>query len=184
MDKEALIAARKEYDRAEEFNKKLFKAVGNKDHFNEFQNAWSSLLLSIGRIYTKLEQGSKSSPKSRAWWARKLYERRHDELLCYLWHARNAEEHTLREATERVEITHTGFRRRERPIGQTARPNPLFETVEETSVNFWLVDVVDRGKIYKAPRKRGELNITPIGVAGEALRYVSSMLTEAEELAK
>jgi hypothetical protein len=183
MDREALIAARKEYDRAQEFNKKLQASVGA--DFREFQNAWSSLLLSIGRIYTKLEQGSKSSAKSRAWWGRKLYERRHDELLCYLWHARNVDEHTLSEVTKRVGTTHRGIRPVKRPIGEIAGPLTTgFEIIESSSVSFWLLDVVDRGKVYKAPRKYGELYITPIGVANVALDYVSSMLAEAEKLAK
>jgi len=35
------------------------------------------------------------SSKSKVWWGNKLHERRTDPLLRYLWHARNADEHTL-----------------------------------------------------------------------------------------
>jgi hypothetical protein len=46
-------------------------------------------------IYSKLEQGAKTSGVSAAWFGRVKHTRKRDQLLSYLHHARNTEEHGL-----------------------------------------------------------------------------------------
>jgi hypothetical protein len=51
--------------------------------------------MAAGGIYAKLEQGSRTNGRSRAWYGRIKNVRKNDELLSYLHHARNSEEHGL-----------------------------------------------------------------------------------------
>jgi hypothetical protein len=67
--------------------------------------AWFDFLLAVGGLYAKIEQGAKGCPQSEGWFGRKKNERKKDELLRYLHHARNAEEHGIESTTlERTEI--------------------------------------------------------------------------------
>jgi hypothetical protein len=50
---------------------------------------------SFERIYSKLMAGKKGHPKSEAWFAQKLEDRKNDPLLYYIHRSRNADEHTL-----------------------------------------------------------------------------------------
>jgi hypothetical protein len=98
MDKHALEMAQVEFDRA-------FQAMtdlGAADHFAEIERHWSAFLVAAGRVYTKLEQGSKSNLKCSEWWGRKIHERRCEPLLAYVWHARNADEHGIKKSPERI----------------------------------------------------------------------------------
>src|SRR5262249_4911621 len=95
MDRKAFIAARTEFDRA---HQSLIE-LGASNNFAEIERCWTSFLVSAGRVFTKLEQGQKHSAKSRAWWSKKVHQRRTDPLLCYIWHARNADEQTIAPVT-------------------------------------------------------------------------------------
>lgn len=57
--------------------------------------AWWTFLVCASAIYSKLEQGAKGCGKSQAWYGRKKQERKKDELLSYIHHARNSEIHGL-----------------------------------------------------------------------------------------
>jgi hypothetical protein len=85
MDKKAVDAARNEYDRAAE----CASIIRTSPDFLAIQSAWKSFLTSHHRVY------SSKSPKSYAWWGRTVCQRRRDALLRYLFHARNADEHTM-----------------------------------------------------------------------------------------
>ena len=61
----------------------------------EIQTAWSNFLLAANNIYSKLEQSAKANGKSKAWFGRVKHIRKTDELLSYIHHARNSEEHDL-----------------------------------------------------------------------------------------
>jgi hypothetical protein len=101
VDPRAIDAARIEYQRAGQ----SAATIRASNDFAEIQSAWASYLVHSGRIFTKLEQGSKGDNKSKAWWGKKLHERRTDPLLRYLWHSRNADEHTLQQITEMKEAS-------------------------------------------------------------------------------
>jgi hypothetical protein len=138
MDKKALHLARVEFDRA-------FQSItdlGNSEYFAEIEMHWSAFLVSAARVYTKLEQGTKSRPTTYAWWGRKLHDRRTEPLLTYIWHARNADEHGL----EKVTSKHPGAFKLVPPDG-----NQAFGEVQVTYPHIQLVEVVDRGSRYPVP---------------------------------
>lgn len=70
-------------------------------NFDTFEAAWTDFLQAANTVYTKLEEGSHSDGKSKAWYGRMKHERRKDELLNYLHHARNSDEHTIAAVTAR-----------------------------------------------------------------------------------
>ncbi len=61
--------------------------------------AWWAFLVAAAGIYAKLEQGAKGNGRSEAWFGRVRHLRKNDELLSYIHHARNAEEHGLDSST-------------------------------------------------------------------------------------
>jgi len=61
----------------------------------EFEDAWTDFIMATGSIYSKLEQGAKSTGVSNAWFGRIKHQRKNDELLSYIHHARNSDEHGL-----------------------------------------------------------------------------------------
>jgi hypothetical protein len=63
--------------------------------------------MAVGGFYSKVEQGAKGHGPSEAWFGRKKHERKKDELLSYLHHARNSEEHSLEGSTEKTPIRAT-----------------------------------------------------------------------------
>src|SRR6266404_5541572 len=154
MNPRAVDAARTEYQRAEQSG----ASIRTSNDFSEVQSAWTSFLVHAGRIFTKLERGSKNDNESRAWWGKKLHERRTDPLLCYLWHARNAEEHTLQQITEmnetsvkNVEPTQRDLDRFNRAVANEKRPFVPLGLVEVVWAHIKMLDVVDRGITYPAP---------------------------------
>ena len=60
-----------------------------------FADEWYIFLTSLKNVYTLLETGAKSSAQSRQWFGRKAKERRGDQLLHYIFQARNDEDHGL-----------------------------------------------------------------------------------------
>jgi hypothetical protein len=114
-----------------------------------------------------------------------------ETLLRYLFHARNADEHTIEEITgedeTRIMITEPNPRTAaamER--GLIGRPNgPILLTTEIVFKNLRLMDVVDKRNRYEVPKDHlGAPIIDPIPaiVARLGLAYLDSMLKEAGEL--
>jgi hypothetical protein len=83
--------------------------------FGEFADNWYVFLTSAKNVYTVLEQGSKVSPQSRQWFGMKKQVRISDEMLQYLYEARNDDEHGLENSVaykpERhiIGINHPGY---------------------------------------------------------------------------
>lgn len=186
MDKKAVEAARKEYDRTAEY----VSIITTSPDFLAIRSAWKAFLTSHHRVFTKLELGSKSAKKSYAWWGHKVCQRRKDALLRYLFHARNADEHTIEEITgqheTRTMITEPNPRivaTMERGYG---RPNePILQTSEVVLKNLRLTDIFDKGDRYEVPKDHLGAPIMdpiPATVAGLGLVYLNSMLKEASEL--
>lgn len=86
-----LKAAKERLERVSAALGRLEKATKQKER----ETAWSDFLLASHAFYSKLEQGAKGCPQSVAWFGRKKYERRTDELLRYIHHARNSDDHGL-----------------------------------------------------------------------------------------
>ena len=97
MDPKAVIQAGERLDKANRAVKELHAATD----FISADAAWTDLLTEAQTIFAKLEQGSKASGKSQAWFGKKKAEQRNDPLLRYIKFARNSEEHGLDRSTIR-----------------------------------------------------------------------------------
>ncbi|MBA3729484.1 MAG: hypothetical protein H0W92_01555, partial [Sphingomonas sp.] len=70
------------------------------EEWGDFESAWTRLIVSLNTVYSILEQSVKGYPKSYAWFGAEKHNRRVDEVLSYLHHARNANEHGIRQILE------------------------------------------------------------------------------------
>ena len=61
----------------------------------QYVDTWYLYLVAAKGVYTALEQGAKISGHSRQWYGAMKKQRRDDELLQYMFQARNDEEHGL-----------------------------------------------------------------------------------------
>lgn len=59
------------------------------------QDEWWKFVTSANAVFSKLEQGAKSSSRSRSWYAKIKGIRRRDSLLAYIRQARHSELHSI-----------------------------------------------------------------------------------------
>lgn len=166
--------------------------------FEAFTDTWFSFLTAYKSIYTALEQGAKVSAQSRQWFGSKSSERRGDELLQYLYQARNDEEHGLENATKavpgratleivvpdslQIDLSNVAFH------GNTARLSngDTARVIENIPPHVILVPVQDRGRNeYRSPTTHLGIPIqdaSPLGVARLAQTYMERVVKEAEGL--
>jgi len=190
MDKRAVDAARTEYGRAVE----SAAAVATAIDFQVLEKNWTAFLVAAGRVFTKLEQGAKVAPKSKAWWGKQVHQRRTDPLLAYLWHARNADEHTLQQVTElhpgnatMVDPTKEDVAALKYAMEKETRPWVPLELVEWVPQHVMLLPVKDRGVLYQPPSAHLGTQITstsPARTAELALAFLDTMVEEADELSR
>lgn len=64
---------------------------------------WSDILIHGNRVFTRLEQGAKNT--SKGWFDRKKHLRKNDQILAYMLHARNVDEHGIRRVYNVEEMT-------------------------------------------------------------------------------
>jgi hypothetical protein len=188
MDKKAIVAARIEYNRATE----SLTAIATANDFTAVETHWAAFLVAAGRVFTKLEQGAKLLDKSKAWWGNQLHRRRTDPLLRYLWHARNADEHTLQDVTQRhhgsakiVEPTKEEIAALNQALEKETRPWTPLGMVEWLPDHVELLPVVDRGVRYDPPASHlGNpiVGSSPAHLAELMLTYLDAMVKEADEL--
>lgn len=74
--------------------------------FEETEIAWSDFLAAHHTVFAKLEQASKKDNTTRNWFNLVKNERRTDELLKYVHHARNSDEHGIEDVTVRIGRAH------------------------------------------------------------------------------
>jgi hypothetical protein len=182
LDKTAIDAARTEYTRAAD----SLAVVATTNDFPTLEKHWASFLVSAGRVFTKLEQGAKVSSKSKAWWGNNLHQRRTDPLLRYLWHARNADEHTLQRINQLqaaqaqgIEPTKEDIDQLERAMKNETRPWAPLGVVLWTPEHVLLLPVLDRGVRYDPPKEHlGKPidNGSPAHIGGIALAYCTLLL--------
>jgi hypothetical protein len=189
MNKTAVEGARSCLDRA----KAAVTAMEYADSFDKMEDAWTDFLVMGNRVYTRLEQGSKTDGKSVAWFGRKKHERRKDPLLRYIKNARDADEHGLEKVTERqpgsigvklgggepvhVEEGHiiSGPSGVDMSFKLRDSAAPVSISVNPASVR--LVEVTNYGDKYQPP---GSTN--PIAVAQKAVTFLEALIAEAENL--
>lgn len=76
-------------------------ALRSAENADGMDAAWLEFIRSASRFYSTLEQASKVHGKAKAWFGRQKHVRKNDELLSYIHHARDVEEHGLRHITSR-----------------------------------------------------------------------------------
>ena len=158
--------------------------------------AWSDFLVHYHRVFTRLHQATKGGP-DKGWFDRVKHERSTDELLSYLMHARNADEHGLERVTGN---TYASFVMGMPPPGQTIRnvsvvmnkngemevdwgdsPRPKFW--QTTAAKATLVPVTDRGITYRPPTSHLGQPLTDtslLHVAERGLAYIEALVAAAE----
>ena len=177
--------------------KTAVEAMEDSADFWSFGRAWSDFLIAASGIYSKLEQGAKVNGSSVGWFGRKRHDRKTDELLRYIHHARNADEHGLAPTT-RVDpggfaIGGGGSYRFDGTIGSgggnlavihLGGPPPRLEI---TSPSIRLVTVLDERHGDQYPPPSRHLGVTlpdnsPLAVAKHGLTYLSNLIAEAGKL--
>jgi hypothetical protein len=195
MDSTAVEQAKTRLNKAE----KALEALKTATNFAEAEEAWTDFLLAAATIYSKLEQGSKSSGKSSGWFARKKKERKDDPLLRYLHHARNSDEHGIESVVSRLQQgsqifgKNLKFGEREpvkiQKLDETTR-QPIGEAVDGfyAAATIRLVRVHDRryNDFFDPPpthlRKPDQYYEEPHDVGVVGLGYLKGLISEAEAL--
>lgn len=199
MDQKAISKARA---RLETASQQLDQAR-HAQNYEAFEGAWYLFLSAYKTVYNVLEQGAKSSAESRQWFGGKKKERRNDDLLQYLFQARNDGEHGLGDVTElspghlRVGTLKPGYSQaiqlslRVDASGhishldtQSLDGKPV--RVEQRGPHAILTPVTGRGgEKYDLPKKHlGEEleSQDPADVGALGLRYLISLVEEAQRM--
>lgn len=171
-------------------------------NYESARRQWYEFLSCSNAVFSVLEQGSKGSGKSSAWFGTKKHERKNDPLLCYLLHARNADEHNVPSVTgldrQKIVMVEDG-----EPIAEitdmVGNQGTFLALSNEASPDLTkinglriyperakLIRVRDRGVDYDPPTEHVGSTISdsaPIAIASSAVRYLESLVAEAEALA-
>lgn len=178
---------------------KAIRELQTTSDFEGFRDVWSQFLTAAKGIYTVLEQGAKASPQSQTWFASKTAERKGDELLKYVFHARNDDEHGLGAIAEEqpgslgIGKNKAGFSNAIRINGEIGPGKVLNVTsmdgkpilVEHRPRRPMLLPVRDRGVIYPLPKVHlgDEVDgAAPVPVAMCMAAYLQAMVAEASSL--
>jgi hypothetical protein len=151
MNRKAVEAARIEFNRAWD----SVQALGAATDDEQIQTHWAAFLTAASRMFNKLKAGAKACPQSKQWYDAQARQRQDDQLLCYIWHARNVDEHGLEFVTRKQpgsirEVPPTPEEREafERTKGDRPAAMTGHAVVEITGPHVRLLDVMDRGVRY------------------------------------
>lgn len=172
---------------------------------SDVADAWEDFLQAAAKVYEKLKAAAQGDAKSWAWFGKRLDERRDDDLLAYIHHARNAEFHGIADIVSQsagitaisfenspndsVSIEHMVFRDGVMSIKLGEGEAPPVVRVQPPYIK--LEGVWDRipgtkeRKFYPAPKAhlgRGLQTDSAAEIAELALSYLSAMVEEAESL--
>jgi hypothetical protein len=148
------------------------------------EDAWEEFVLAAGSFYSAIEQGSKKTAKSKAWFAKKKHERRTNPMLRYIHHARNAEEHGLARITGRfnskIELSPGGSVTVESDGKKTWKVVDSEGEIKYANDIVGLVPVKDDrfGDVFEPPDEY-QGSDGPILLAKQTLDYLEEMHREA-----
>lgn len=170
---------------------------GREDEWFTFLRAWKG-------IYTTLEQAVKGDSKATMWFGQQNAARRKDQLLQYMYQARNDDEHGLTRTTARepghisfgraidpsrsVHIGRLEFRSHGEQLtiidgGGHSNFDPYVEVVPE-HLKLMPVKDRDRSTTYNPPSQHlgqpFDDGTDPVIVAQAALKYAENLLRDAE----
>jgi hypothetical protein len=180
--------------------KARLKDLESSKSYEASRRHWYDFLVSSNSVFSILEQGAKGHNQSENWFGKRRRQRKNDRLLCYLHHARNAEEHNIPSVTEmdRQKIVMVADGKPvaavENMVGKSGTYRQLTEQAPElqkiTEMRIYperakLIDVRDRGVDYATPVEHLGAVIednTPIEVARLMVQYIEKMTDEARSL--
>jgi len=174
---------------------KSLKEIKESKTYEEFVDLWFTYLVAIKNIYTVLEQGAKSTPQDRQWFGAIKAKRKNDELLQYLFQARNDDGHGVNLVTnyvkEKVVITGvtkvtiedgviSGFSEDGKPVpAEHTLPHARLSTVSGRSNDKYPPPTEHLGNSIGNPNAIG----FPITVATLGLEYFTQLVSDAESRA-
>lgn len=172
--------------------------------FEDLEDDWFVFLRAWKAIYTMLQEGANGFPRSEMWFGQQNAFRRKDQLLQYLYQARNDDEHGLVDTTKRrAPSASWGHRIGAGPVHITnlhirgnggGLPTITYGTATGVDPSWrfipgkvFLVPVKDRNaKVYNPPRKHLGIDyvngLNPTAVAESGLRYTAHLLEEVRAL--
>lgn len=180
------------------------EALKRSKSFADSERAWSKFIAASSTVYSKLEKGSKGNVKCEPWFGRVKHERKKDQLLRYVHHARNADEHGITDITKRsgARLVLQGTLRHGAPPsasvanGERAlwltniRGTKPDGAIDFTPAQVRLVTVFDdlHGDAFDVPTEHLGAVLKskddPIEVASLALQYLDRIVRDGSEFAK
>lgn len=169
-------------------------------NLKEVADRWYVFLVASKNVYTALKAGVKASPQSRQWFGAKTQERKDDDLLQYLFQARDDDEHGLEQVSEvvpdniRLGTPEPGKHSMSVRVTRVSANEMLIESLDGLPVAYdhepahvRLAPVTGRGPVtYQPPMThKGQpiQDCSPVSVAELALAHLSALIEEARTLA-
>lgn len=190
MDKKAYLRARGEFDLAAA----KLESMKQAPDLVRYAQSWSDFLSHVQRAFTKMKIATINGP-SKGWYDKIENERHTDDLLSYIRHARNADEHGV----DPVTIQKPGGIGIKPKVGNSLIVDHLEigggkivmgpEMAKNAEIVFipasvHLSAVLDRGIYYQPPKTHLGTPVEsdiPVAVAETALSYLERVLSEAKE---
>ena len=166
--------------------------------YNNFVDLLYTYVTATKNIWTALEQGVKDSAQCRQWFGGKKNARKQDELMQYLFEARNDDEHGLEPITELhpgslgIGVAKPGYSNsilfnsvtmKDGQVtvdAQSLDGKPIL--IEQTAPHARLADVRARGRVISPPKSHlGQplADTSPLAVAELGYIYLERLLDEA-----
>ena len=157
-----------------------------------FEESWKQFLHRIERVWNKAQAHYGRSPKWHGWASKHEHRRKKDPLLCYLIHARGADEHSINEIVEHqsggiginpAEGTSLRINRMQQRNGRLLIDADQPLKIEVIPGRVTLIPVTNRGRVYPVPTVHLGQPVDPRGVpelATLAVEYYRSALMAAD----
>jgi hypothetical protein len=161
----------------------------------EMEVFWKRYLHHLDRIWNKAEAHFSKSPKWSSWHGKYLRLRRNDQLLSYLLAARNVDEHSISDITEKQQgftginsVTPGGTVHIKKLVIGPKGEISFFEAASPVTMTFrpnlvHLLPVENRGRTYPAPKKHlgGPVNpLDLVNIAERGVAFYKGFLEDAE----
>ena len=189
MDEKAFARAREEAKLAAS----KLEAMKTAKKLAALAQLWSEFLTHIQRAFTKMKIATANGPSKR-WYDTIENIRRTDDLLSYIRHARNADEHGVESVTHAkpggigispkvgntLHVDYLEMNKGQMTLGPELAKNAIIEFIP---VSIHLSAVRDRASTYQPPKPHlGNpiQNATLIGAAEAAITYLEAALSEAK----
>jgi hypothetical protein len=181
MNQTAVKQANERLVRARDAHLRIVESDKSLAPFAVTAAAWTDFLLAASVIYSKLGRGSRGHGTSEAWFGRLKHERKTDQLLSYIHHARNADEHGIGATTN--PLPHHFGEIKQEPSGTPG----LVNVTIKIHISLMLMPVYDDrfGDMFPVPTTHLGQPVedpSPAEVSRLALQYLERIVAEAATL--